>query len=480
MFTKFTVSAVFALTGTFLLLTPSLGFAPPGPPRASKFAPGELVDSSTQGAETAMPRASEKFAAVPKASLEPAADPTASAEEHGGDITLMQALTLALSQNPELTVFSQEIRAREAAVLQSGLLPNPRIVGVAQNFGNATNKGFDGDWVSVELSQLIELGGKRAARIEAAERSQELAGWDYEVQRISVLTLVAQAFTEVLGAQARLDLARQTAALADQVATAVGNQVKAGEVSPVEETRAKVALATVRTDLTRAERELEAARRRLAALWGSIEPRFAKARGELGSVLPILTLQQLQERIHQNPELARWSTELTQRQALVELEKTKAIPDVTVSLGVSEYLLTNSYGLVASASMPLPVFDRNQGGILEAERRRTKAIDERHAAEVRVGTALSTAYQALATAYAEAAAYKTSILPGAESAFEAVRKGYRFGEFALLDVLDTQRILFAARAQYLRALTAYHQGVAEVERLIGERLAFAPNSEESK
>ncbi|CAI8821189.1 outer membrane protein, heavy metal efflux system [Methylococcus capsulatus] len=457
MFTKFTVPAAVALTGLL------------------------LFDGTAQGTEMAVAKAPDKAIAALHAPKEPAlASETVSVEEPAGDITLMRALAAALLQNPELAAFSQEIRAREAAVLQAGLLPNPRLGGSAQNFGNASNKGFDGDWMSLDLSQLIELGGKRAARIEAAERTRELAGWDYEVQRIVVLTLVSQTFTEVLGAQARLDLARQTAELAEQVATTVGNQVKAGEVSPVEETRAKVALATVRTDLTRAERELEAARRRLAALWGSVEPRFAKARGELESVLPIPTLEQLQKRIHQNPELARWSTELAQRQALVDLEKTKAIPDVTVSLGMSEYLLTHSYGLVAGVSLPLPVFDRNQGRILEAERRRTKAMEEQRTAEVRVATALNTAYQALAAAFAEAEAYKTSILPGAESAYEAVRKGYRLGQFTLLDVLDTQRTLFAARAQYLRALTAYHQAVAEVERLIGERLTFVQNSEVSK
>lgn len=388
MFTKFTVSAVFALTGIFLLLTPSSGFAPPGPPQVSKFAPGELVGSSTQGAETVVPRASEKIAAVNKAPYEPAVDQTASAEEPAGDITLMRALIAALLKNPELAAFSQEIRAREAAVLQ--------------------------------------------------------------------------------------------AKLADQVASAVGNQVKAEEVSPVEETRAKVALATVRTDLTRAERELEAARRRLAALWGSVTPRFAKVLGELETVSPIPTPGQLQKRIHQNPELARWSTELMQRQALVDPEKTKAIPDVTATLGVSKHLIPDDYALVAGMSLPLPVFNRNQGGMLEAERRRGKAIDERRAAEVRVGTALNTAYQALPSAYAEAAACRTSVLPGAESAFETVQKGCRLGQFAQLGALDTQRTLFAARAQYLRALTAYHQGIAEVERLIGERLAFIPNSEESK
>ncbi|MFO1417420.1 MAG: TolC family protein [Methylotetracoccus sp.] len=451
--TKFTLPAAVVLAGLLALDDAALS-AQPTALESSIATPTKSTTSFTEGRVAPM-------------------------EEPKGALALGQALALALNRNPNLAAFSQEIRAREAAVLQAGLLPNPRLIGVAQNFGNASNKGFDGDWVSVELSQLIELGGKRAARIEAAAQTQELAGWDYEAQRIAVLTVVAQSFVEVLGAQERLDLAQQTVALAERAATVVGQQVEAGKVSPVEETRARVALATVRTDLIRAEREREAARKRLAALWGSTKPEFEHAVGELHAVSPIPELQQLLDKIEQNPELARWATELTQRQALVDLAKTKAIPDLTVSVGMSEYLLTNSYGLVASASLPLPVFDRNQGGIQEAERLRTKAMDERYAAEVRVATALNTAYQALSASFAEAEAYKTSILPGAESAFDAVQTGYRLGKFALLDVLDTQRTLFAAKAQYLRALATYHQAVAEVERLIGQPLALTQISKES-
>ncbi len=456
MFTKFIVPVAVALTGLL------------------------LIDGTARGAEPAMPKPAERTVRTAEALQEPVTNEPASAEEPTGDITLMQALAAALVRNPELAAFSQEIRAREAAVLQAGLRPNPTLNALAQNFGNRSIRGIDGDSVTLELSQLIELGGKRAARIEAAQLTQDLADWDYEIQRIAVATRVTQAFSEVLGVQARLDLARQMAELAERVAAAVGNQVEAGKVSPVEETRAKVALATVRTDLTRAERELETARRRLAALWSSITPRFTRVLGELETLSPIPPLEQLQERIYRNPELARWATELTQRQALVDLEKTRAIPDVTATLGVSKYLMPDDYALVAGVSLPLPVFNRNQGRILEAERRHTKAIEERRATEVRVGTALTTAYQALAAAYAEAEAYKTTILPGAESAFDAVQKGYRLGKFALLDVLDTQRTLFAARTQYLRALTAYHQAVAEVERLIGERLAVVPVPEEPK
>jgi cobalt-zinc-cadmium efflux system outer membrane protein len=194
-------------------------------------------------------------------------------------------------------------------------------------------------------------------------------------------------------------------------------------------------------------------------------------------------LEQLLKLISQNPDLARWATELAQRQALIDFEKSKAIPDITLSLGGTHYVNTGPYApganaLVAGISIPLPLFDRNQGGILEAQRRFTKAEEERRAMKVQVTTGLSTAYQRLASAHAAATILKSQILPGAQRAFDAANQGFRLGKFSFLSVLDSQRTLFNSKSQYLLALTDYHQAVAAVERLIGERLEAASNIEE--
>ena len=124
-----------------------------------------------------------------------------------------------------------------------------------------------------------------------------------------------------------------------------------------------------------------------------------------------------------------------------------------------------------SVSLPLPVFDRNQGGFLEARYRLAKAGEEQRDAEVQARAALAEAYAALAGAFTEATRLKNEVLPGAQSAFDAVSEGYRQGKFGFLDVLDAQRTLFEARGQYIEALVAYHKAVAEAERLLGAPLA---------
>jgi len=401
------------------------------------------------------------------------------AEEPTGSLGLAQALALALTQNPELSAFSWESRAQEAASLQAGLFPNPTFNANAANFGNQVIKSFDGDVVTLELSQLIELGGKRTARIEAAALTKQLADWDYEAKRADVLTQVTQAFIDVLTAQQRLVLTQQTHELANQTTETTTARVQAGKVSPVEETKAKIARASVQIELMRAQKELEAARKRLAAGWGSTTPRFETVSGNLENIQVPASLESLAQCLSKNPDLARWATEITQRQALITMEKSKAVPDLTATVGASKYLMPNDYALVVGFSVPLPVFDRNQGRIQEAEHRLTKAEDELRSTKVRITTALNTAYQALDTAHAEIITLQQDILPGAQSAYDAACEGYRVGKFGFLDVLDAQRTLFSAKNQYLLALAEYHKSVANVERLVGgsmnETVANSPS-----
>jgi cobalt-zinc-cadmium efflux system outer membrane protein len=392
-------------------------------------------------------------------------------EEPSGAVTLRQALALALMRNPELRAFSWEVRAQEAMTLQAGLFQNPTIGADLQDLGvSASSESVPQPQATLTLSQIIELGGKRTKRREAAALSRDLAGWDYEAKRIELFTRVSHAFTDLLRTQQQRVLTEETVGLAEKTAGVVGERIRAGKVSPIEEIRANVVLASAGIERDRAGKELEAARKRLAATWGSTMPPFDKAEGTLGAVSPIPSLARLAERLSNNPELARWETEIAQRRVVIDLARSGAIPDLTMMGGVRRYESTRDNVFIVGLSVPLPIFNRNEGGIQESRHRLSKGEEERRAAEVRVTAALSEAYRALSTAHVEATALERGVIPAAAQAFEAVNEGYRLGKFGLLDVLDAQRTLFGSRAQYLRALADYHQAVAEVERLIGEPL----------
>ncbi len=400
-----------------------------------------------------------------------------------GDLTLRQAIELAFAGNPDLASFSWEVRSGDARILQAGLIPNPEIgVNVENILGSGPFRNFDSSETALSISQLVELGGKRAARIRLASAGKEIVGWDYEAKRADLAAEVAKSFVEVLATQERLTLAEETTRLAGEVLNAVSARVAAGKVSPVEEMKARVAFSVSRIELERVTRSLAAARTKLAATWGSSKPVFSRAVGRLDQVTPIPPVEELANRLTRNPDIARWAVELEQRKAVLAQERAERIPNVTISAGVRRLRTpeTDDPALVFGAAIPLPLFNRNQGKILESQYQVSRAEREREAAGNRVRAALSGAYQALAIGYAEANTLKSVVLPGARNAFESASEGFRQGKFGYLDVLDAQRTLFEARGRYVEALGAYHKAMADTERLIGGELGESVKSIETK
>ncbi|MFN0303221.1 MAG: TolC family protein [Burkholderiales bacterium] len=405
--------------------------------------------------------------AGPNETPSPQRESAPSAVPEPTELTLRDALALALQRNPELAAFGNERLAAEAAILQAGVLPNPVLEIAGDNLGNARKAEAGDRTTAIQIGQLIELGGKRTARIRSAEASRDLVNWDYEAKRIEILSLVAQRFVDVLTAQRRQMLAEEALTLAKQVSDAVAKRVRAGKVSPVEETKARLAEGSAEIELDQARREGLSVRKTLGALWGSHDPRFEKAVGDLDKTIPLPGYEQLAERVRDNPELARWTSEIERRRATVDGERAKAIPDVTVTAGVTRFNQFDDRAFMLGISVPLPLFNSNKGGILEANRRLDKAADEQRVAASRVLVALAQAYERLAAIHKEIATLRSILLPGAQSAFDAATTGYQLGKFGFLDVLDAQRTLFQTRTQHLRALADYQRGVSEIERLVG-------------
>jgi cobalt-zinc-cadmium efflux system outer membrane protein len=390
------------------------------------------------------------------------------AGEPNGVLTLREATALALARNPELGVFPDDLRAADALVLQAGLWPNPQLAIEVEDVGGRRERsGFEAAQTTVQIGQPIELGGKRAKRTQVASLDKELVQWDYRAARLDVARQVAQAFVTTLAAQERLALTDRLLELSRQAQTAVAQRVKAGKDSPVEELRADVALSATQIERQKAEKALTAARHSLAATWGGHMPAFEKVEGKFYETPAPMPLAQMTNAISANPDLARWRTEEDRRRAVLRLEKARAVPDVIVGAGVRRYEETDDEAMVFGLALPLPLFDRNQGGVLEATAQLAKTRRQYEAVQVKTLAVLSEAVRALAAAYDEAAILRRDVLPKAQRAFEAAQQGYQQGKFDYLHLLDAQRTLFQTQAQYVDSVEAYHRAQADVQRLLG-------------
>jgi outer membrane protein, heavy metal efflux system len=377
-------------------------------------------------------------------------------------LSLDQALSAAFAQNPELAAVGREIGIAEGERRQAGLMPNPELSWEVEDTRRNTST------TTVTLSQALELGGKRGARIEVAEAGQAVASLELERQRNGLRADVIQAFHAALRAQTALELAQQSQALTERGLRVVEGRVKAGQSSPVEATRAQVQLAQAQAAERRARSERSVAWQALARLTGSAETGFDHLDDASLSPGPAPRADVLLAKVEQTADWRLAAAQIARGEASVGSEKAKRIPDLTVSLG-SQYSREDRERVnVVGLSMPLPLFDRNQGNVLAATRRADQARDLRNAVELRLRSDTRSALDQWATAMGEVQAYDRTILPSAQQAVDTATRGFEMGKFAFLDVLDAQRTLIEARGLYLDALASATDARAQVERIYGE------------
>jgi cobalt-zinc-cadmium efflux system outer membrane protein len=352
----------------------------------------------------------------------------------GPPLTLAQALSLAFQHHPGLAVAAQDIAVVAGQRVQAAARPNPEL--------SYLSEGTERDrrTTTLQITQAVELGGKRAARIAAAGRESEVAAADQ-------------------------------ATLRNDLNADVALRVAAGKISPVDETRARVAEAGSRIELSQARNELAMARRRLAATWANVVP--VPDRLIAPEPAPSVPAQP-RDPLAASPQLARAQFEVARQKAQVALERSRRMPDLALTLGSRRDEQLGLRQTVFGVALPLPLFDRNGGNVESASRRADKAAEQLKALRNSLSARLDEALLRRAGAQAELAIIQADILPGAQSAFDAASKGAELGKFSFLDVLDAQRSLFQAKNQYIRALAEFYRASADIERLTGAPISAAP------
>lgn len=395
---------------------------------------------------------------------------TGSLGSPSGTVTFREAVSHAVAYSPAVKAAYAEIEAKHGDAFQASRRLNPELALNVEDLPNWGGIAAEDSSESLQLSQTLELGGKRLARLNAANLEASIAGWDYEVARLQAATVAAQLFVDVIASQERVAILREFVSVAQKTRGAVDARVKGGRASPIELDRAKVTVAMAQASLAGEEARLKATRDQLSALWGSSHATFTSAAGRLGRDRSAPSLEEVNAFLEANPALARWGDAIGHRYAVLEVERSKAIPNVTIGAGLRRFETDSSTGVIGGVSLPLPLFDRNEGAIAAAEHRIARAEFDAHAARTQLTGTLIGALGALATADAQARAIESQVLPAAQSAFNRTRTGYEEGKFDLLNVLDTQRTLFEARRELVNARAEYEKARVQVEALIGRDL----------
>lgn len=390
------------------------------------------------------------------------ADTSFAAVSSSQTLTMDQALESAFANNPELAAAQWEIGISQGDRKQAGLIPNPELSWEAEDTRRSSRT------TTVMINQPIELGGKRGARIEVASRAQDAAGIELERKRNILRAEVIQAFSSASTAQQRLLLSRQSLALAERGVRVAQGRINSGKSSPIEGTRAEVQLSEVRLELRRAERDEANAYQQLARVMGAPLPSFTSVGESDGPMPNVPEPSLLLNRIGETAELRLAKLQIDQREASLDLEKSQRVPDLTVSVGSQYDERERERVNVVGLSMPIPLFNRNQGNVLAAARRADQARDLRNSSESRLRTEIQIALDQWMTANTEVTSFNQTILPAAQNAVDTATRGFEMGKFNFLDVLDAQRTLISARNQYIQAIAEATDAWVRIERVFGD------------
>lgn len=388
-----------------------------------------------------------------------------------GELTLAQAIEAALRGNPDLAASTYDLNAAQARIVQAGLRPNPELGIELENFaGGGDFGGVDALETTLSLSQVVELGSKRALRRSVAEADLDGVTIERRARELDVLAEVTRRFIDVSAAQERTRFEAEAVSLAQQTLDAIGARVDAGRSPEAERSRARIALTRARVEQQQAQSELRSARYALSALWGNPEPTFTTSRAELFDLRPVGSFQSLMQQLEQSPDFLQFATEGRLREAELRLARAQARPNLNFSLGVRRFEETNDAALVAGFSMPLPLSDRNQGAISEAQVRLSQTDALKNAAQVHARASLRAIYEEIQAARTRVETLRSEALPQAQQALDQTRSGYERGRFSFLELVTAQEELLTLRAAAIDAATDYHRMLAEIERLTSAAL----------
>jgi cobalt-zinc-cadmium efflux system outer membrane protein len=387
------------------------------------------------------------------------AEPVRVAAPDTATINLSTAIRLALDQ-PAARAAWYEAQASSALVGQADRLPNPELSWLreGQQAGTRTT--------TVQINQPIELGNKRRARVTLAQGAADLAHIESFAQRQAIRADVIAAYHDVLSAGHRVTLAQALTDVARKTADVAGKRVAAGKISPIDETRARLAAVDATTAFTRATAALAIATTRLGALIG--RPAAAIVLADDSDGLPeVEPLATLLARAGESAAVRRARGQLAASHAQADVERAARVPDVTLSVGTKRDDQIGRRQAVVGLSMPLPLFNRNEDAVRAALLRTGQAGDELAAARVETAAALMAAHTRYEAARNEVLVLRRDVVPNAQAAYGQTLKGFEYGKFSFLDVLDAQRTWFQAQSRQWDSLDDAWRAYADIERLAG-------------
>ena len=377
-----------------------------------------------------------------------------------GQLTLSEAESLATSFHPALREAEARVRAAHGNWVQVGLGPNPAIGYAANEVGDEGRAGQQG----VILSQEFVTGGKLDLNRAVAMREQAEAEQRFAQVRFQVLTTVRTYYFECLAAERAVAMAKQLNEIAAQSQSVSERRLKAMDVPKTSVLQSQIESESAALLEQQATERYEAARRRLATAIGNSNQAPPKLEDVFARPLPELDFATINENMMQNsPELAELRFAVDRARWAVQRANAGRKQNVNLQVGAQYDYATQDPIANVQLSVPIPVYDRNQGAIAQACGKLAAAQAAMEARELAIQQRLAIAIRDYKTARERVGKYTEKILPAAKESLDMINLGYQQGEIDYTQVYNVQQTYAAKNLSYLQDLELAWREWAEID-----------------
>lgn len=400
--------------------------------------------------------------------------------QKGDLLTLPDAIGLTLAQNPEFAVFQLQKRALDGEGQTAALKHALNLGGEAQykRFGDggvnvAPDPQDDADnelELTITLSSVIELGGKRRARVDVVNAQRNLLIADEQVKALDLFAEVIRRYVQVLAAQEVVLLAEEKVALAKETLKAVGVRVSAAASPVSERMHAEAALSKAILAEQTDKNMLIYYKHALSVLWGQPGEDYRVDSRELYRFEPAASFEELYARAQENPAIARFASEERLRVSQLRLTQAHSKPDVGWYAGYLKNRAVDENTVLAGFEIPLFTSKRNRGALTAAMAELDQVILRREAALLQLYPQLFLAVTSREQALSTVSTLQDSIIPKLRQVLTEVGRAYRSGRSSYVDLIAAREELLDAEHSRIEAARSVLLLGAEIEQLTARPL----------
>ncbi|MDT8069544.1 MAG: TolC family protein [Terriglobia bacterium] len=387
---------------------------------------------------------------------------------------------LALKNNPTMKQAQAIAGESSALARQAGLWPNPSIGYQGEQIrGGSYRGGEQGGFVQ----QNIVLGGKLRRRKEVFEQQRRADNLGIEEQRLNVLGGVRVRFYQALAAQRTVEVRQRLLQIALDAAATAHQLANVGQADAPDILQTEVEAEQAKLDFVRAQREYIQAFNTLAVISGQPGLPLTFLDGDLEHPPEIDIEHWGDTAVQRSPAIKRAEQEAKRAEAVLSRDKREAIPDLTLRAGIQQNRELDPESMrpvgaqgFATASIQIPLFNRNQGNVEASRLELERARQEIDRTKFSLAQQAQPFLQRYATEKLEVERYRMQMIPRAQRAYELYLQKYRNMAAAYPEVIISQRTYFQLQENYARALGELWSSAVQLQNYLYADGLSAPRS----